>query len=268
VKPAPAAPAAPVAPVPAAPAPAAAVTSCDAAKIALTGMPAGRVQINIESTCRRGQTVTLQYGGYDLVRKLDDGGKAAIALDLFAGKSASATITFADGRAEAVAMPLDREALSKVALIWQAPVDLDLHAIEGGGSFGKQGHVWANGTVSFDKAKAVMTETGRGVGFLSTSDTGQHEGTKIEVYTFLHSPEQGTGAVNLLIDYVTRGAQPAGEMCSTGRLAEIPFDVVILDQKGRIQRESGVVPAAPCGETLSANARYLRGAISDLRYKN
>jgi hypothetical protein len=244
------------------------VPSCDAAKISVTGMPAGRVQINVESACRRGQPITLQYGGYGLLRKLDDSGKALIVLDLFAGKLEPATITLADGRTEAVAMPTgDGDVLSKVALIWQAPIDLDLHAIEGGGSFGKQGHVWANTTLSFDKAKAVMTETGRGVGFLSTSDTGQHDGTKIEVYTLLHSPEQSTGAVNMLIDYVTRGAQPAAEMCGTGRLAEIPFDVVILDPKGRIQRESGVVPAAVCGETLSVNARYLRGAISDLRYK-
>ena len=243
--------------------------SCDAAKVSASPLPGGRLQIAIDSPCRRAQNVTLQYGGYDIVRRIGPGGQANVALDLFMGTAATVTAAFADGSS----LVLDAGAggmsdVSKVALIWQSPVDLDLHALEGGGAFGKQGHRWSGAVSTMDAAKADSTENGRGAGFMSSIDDGAHEGTKIEVYTFVHSPEQDTGAVSMLIDYASRGAKPQGEMCGQGALAEIPFTVVILDRKGRTATENGIVPAAKCGEALAGNARYLRGAVPDLRFRN
>ena len=243
--------------------------SCEAAKVSASPLAGGRLQIAIDSPCRRAQNVTLRYGSYDFVRRLGPGGQATLVLDLFMGHKGPATLSFADGSNHNLDTgPGDLTATSKVALIWQSPVDLDLHAIEGGGAFGKPGHRWPGAASTVEAAQAEATGNGRGAGFVSSIDDGGHEGTKIEVYTFVHSAEQESGAVSMLIDYVSRGAKPTGEMCGSGALAEIPFTVVVLDHKGQTTTENGIVPAAKCGETLTGNARYLRGALPDLRFRN
>ena len=268
------APAQPAALAPAAtnainPGPAATGAGCEAAKVSSSALAGGKLLISIDSACRPAQPVTIQYGGYDIVRRIGPSGQANLVLDLFLGKGGTAKVTFADGSSQVVdASAGDLNGLSKVALIWQSAVDLDLHAIEGGGGFGKQGHRWTGAASTMDAAKAESTDSGHGAGFLSTVDDGAHEGTKVEVYTFVHSADQETGAVSMLVDYASRGAKPAGELCGTGALAEIPFEVVIFDRKGRTARESGVIPAAKCGETLAGAARYLKDAAPDLRFRN
>ena len=251
------------------PGPAATGAGCEAAKVSSSALAGGKLLISIDSACRPAQPVTIQYGGYDIVRRIGPSGQANLVLDLFLGKGGTAKVTFADGSSQVVdASAGDLNGLSKVALIWQSAVDLDLHAIEGGGGFGKQGHRWTGAASTMDAAKAESTDSGHGAGFLSTVDDGAHEGTKVEVYTFVHSADQETGAVSMLVDYASRGAKPAGELCGTGALAEIPFEVVIFDRKGRTARESGVIPAAKCGETLAGAARYLKDAAPDLRFRN
>ena len=251
------------------PGPAATGAGCEAAKVSSSALAGGKLLISIDSACRPAQPVTIQYGGYDIVRRIGPSGQANLVLDLFLGKGGTAKVTFADGSSQVVdASAGDLNGLSKVALIWQSAVDLDLHAIEGGGGFGKQGHRWTGAASTMDAAKAESTDSGHGAGFLSTVDDGAHEGTKVEVYTFVHSADQETGAVSMLVDYASRGAKPAGELCGTGALAEIPFEVVIFDRKGRTARESGVIPAAKCGETLAGAARYLKEAVPDLRFRN
>ena len=243
-------------------------TSCDAAKISTQPLMGGRMQVMVDSPCRKGQAVTVKYGSYDFVRKLDANGRSTIIVDLFLGKGEGVKLNYADGRDDAVApVASDLNEVSKVALIWQSPVDLDLHAFENGAVTGKSGHVWPGSAGSVETAKAQMNETGRGAGFISTAGDGQGEGTKIEVYTWFHSPEQDTGAVTMAVDYASRGDKPAGDKCGQGPLAEIPFDVVITNSKGKVQTESGLIPAAKCGETLAANARYLRGIVPDLKFR-
>ena len=243
--------------------------TCEPAKVSAKALPGGLAQIIIESPCRRSQTVAVHYGAFDLARKFGASGQASFALDLFLGPKASLQLGFADGSTQPVQLPdQDLSTVSKIALIWQAPVDLDLHAIESGGAFGKAGHRWQGAASSLDATNAEVAATGHGAGYISTTDDGTHDGSRIEVYTFVHSPEQDSGAVTMLIDYASRGATPSGDKCGTGALAEIPFDVVVLDHKGKIRTESSLIPAQPCGVPLTQPVRYLRGAVPDLRFRN
>jgi hypothetical protein len=211
--------------------------------------------------------VTLTYGEATLLQTLDAAGKAAVNVDLFLGPSEKVSLETADGMRETIEPVLDGGAYSKVALIWQKPVDLDLHAIEGAPPAGGTGNVWSGATPDLAATKAKVDSTGRAAGFLSTADTGAGPGTKIEVYTYIHHPEQTSGAVRFVIDHVTRGGRPSGETCGAGGLAEVPYDVVMLSVTGEVQRDSGVIPAAKCGETLAGATRYLKNAVPDLRYR-
>ena len=242
-------------------------TSCEPTKAKTSQLAGGRMRISIDSPCRKGQSVALRYGSYEFGRKLDNAGRANIDLDLFQGNTISVGLSYTDGHSESL-QPAARDLAEfwKVALIWQAPVDLDLHAMENGALNGKAGHVWSNAASTAEAAKAQAVDTGRGAGFLSMSDDGSHEGTKIEVYTFFHTSDQPSGVVSMLLDYVTRGNNPTGEFCGTGAKASIPYEAVILSPKGITSRERGVVSPAACGVPLAPSARLIRDAVPDLQF--
>ncbi len=241
-------------------------SGCAPASVKSTARSGGRIEVAIDSPCRKTQPVMVQYGGFDFVRKLNSNGQASIMLDLFAGDPETAKITFADATSHTIAAAAgDLHDISKIAIIWSQPVELALHASENGAPLTKS--VWSGAASTAELAKAAVTETGRGAGFMSTVNAGITEGPRMEVYTFIHSPEQDVGAVAMSLDYVSRGATPAGDMCGQGALAEITFDVVILDHRGQVRRENGQVPAAKCGEPLSEKARFLREVVPDLRFR-
>jgi hypothetical protein len=220
----------------------------------------------IASPCRKGQALTVSYGGYETSRKIDASGNAAVDVDLFLGNTQPVSLTYPDGHSETV-QPAARDLreVSKVALIWQAPVNLDLHALENGVNPGDAGDVWPGAGVTAETAKSKLAD-GRGSGFVSLSDDGGHEGSKIEVYTFFHSPEQPNGVVSMMLDYVSRGNSPSGEFCGTGDKATIPYEVVLLSPKGVSTRERGVIAPAACGAKFTAASRLIRDAVPDLQF--
>ena len=241
--------------------------TCEPTKAKPSHLAGGRMRIAIDSPCRKGQSVSLRYGGYELIRKLDNAGHAAIDLDLFQGKTESIGLAYPDGHTESL-QPAARDLAEvwKVALIWQAPVDLDLHAMENGALNGKPGHIWSGAAGTAEAAKAQSTDSGRGAGFISMSDDGSHEGTKIEVYTFFHTTDQPNGVVSMLLDYVTRGNNPSGDYCGTGAKASIPYEAVMLSPKGITSRERGTITPAACGAAIAPSARLIRDAIPDLQF--
>ncbi len=244
--------------------------TCGAPKTGLTSLPAGRIQLAIQSACRLNEPVTLAYGDVTLARKLDGAGNATIFLDQIFGSAVGVTVRFVDGSSTQllpVALPPTPNPISKVAIIWEKNVDLNLHALEAGAAIGKPGHVWSGGNTSPQQAEAAVVETGRGAGWISMADDGRVEGTKMEVYTFTHSPEQTSGVVAMAIEHASRGATATGDMCGSGALADVPFDVVILDSKGQVSRDNGIIPALTCGQPVSLAARYLREVVPDLRLR-
>ena len=241
--------------------------NCEPTKAKTSPLAGGRMRIAIDSACRKGQNVSLRYGNYEFIRKLDNAGRATVDLDLFQGNADPVILNYPDGHSESF-QPAARDLAEvwKVALIWQAPVDLDLHAMENGTLAGKAGHVWSGAASTAEAAKAQSTESGRGAGFMSMSTDGSYEGSKIEVYTFFHTPDQPSGVVSMLLDYVSRGNNPSGDFCGTGAKASIPYEAVILSPKGTTSRERGVISPAVCGVPLSASARLIRDAIPDLQF--
>ena len=189
-----------------------------------------------------------------------------MAVDLFAGKSSELVVVFRDGSA----IPIDLQGINlphvtKVAIVWQGDADLDIHAFEYAAEFGLVGHVWSGQPSSFSQATQRMEQDKRGHGYISSSTVSGTHGMNAEVYTFLHHKEQRFGAIALALDYANRGDRPSGSRCGDGSKSEVRFDVYLLRPSGRITQEAGLLPAAPCEQELSTEARFMRSAIPDIR---
>ena len=242
--------------------------SCKPATVQAKAALGGRVQVAVDSECRRSQKVVVRYGSYELSHTLDAKGHDDFMIDLFLGRDERAQLGFADGTAQGVpATSADATEVAKVAVIWTAPVDLDLHAYENGLGSGKLGHLWSGRRSTAEAAKAAASETGRGAGFISSVSDDSTEGTRIEVYTYFPSPDQDSAAVSLTLDYATRGSTPAGPYCGQSALAEVSFEVVSINARGEARRESGRISAAKCDDPLSEAARHARGVVPDLRFR-
>ena len=238
--------------------------ACKDVQLATQPQPAGRIEIKLHSSCLAGRPVTFTYAGHDFVRTLDNNGDLTFLLDLFEG-AAPLALKFDDGsKTDINVSGVSLAQISKVAVLWSAPVNLDLHAFEYLAPKDGKGHVWAKAPASLETVMAEAKDGARGRGFLSTADTGEGAGTHVEVYTFLHNKNQRHGAVTLMIDYETRGAVPSGEHCGKGALAIIEALVVRMRPGGAVDKEIVRLGPAPCGDPLPDSKRFNSDTLGDL----
>jgi hypothetical protein len=243
--------------------------NCPEASITTDSLPGGRSKITVQSPCRRGQNVSLQYGPITTRRAFDDKGNVEFVADMFLGPAVKTNILFADGQPRSVRLSTgDLGEVTKVAIIWDAPVNLDLHAFEYAAMRGEPGDVWSGAPRDAAQAAALVSKDGRGHGFMSSADDGKSAGPKAEVFTFWQSKQQSRGAVGMVLDYETRGTEPQGEDCGNGRYAQIPIQVIERDANGSLSRQDGLISSVPCGKALSTEARYQTGVIPDIRIHN
>ena len=235
----------------------------------------GNVDLSLKSPCRAGKRLALSYGSQTFDLALDGAGRATLELELFQGLGAPTFIIFANGARQTVSLDTAelRTALArqpkatKIAVVWSAPVDLDLHAIEYAGRRGSASHVWRGNPRSRAAALAAGQRDKRGHGYMSRTTDGSGKGSHAEVFTFFHKPGQRYGAVATSLDYVTRGDLPAGKYCGKGQLAQVEYEVFVRKPSGEVRRSIGVLPAVPCGKRLRQRVRFRNSAVPDLRIR-
>lgn len=233
--------------------------------ISTTPLAGGRLTLEVTAPCRAGEAVTVSYAPYVFVRGLDGAGRLSFVLDLFQGRDAPLAVVFKDGERLPVAIgETDIDRVSKIAVVWGKPVNIDVHVYEYAASPGAPGHIWPRNPSSAEAALAETERTKRGRGFLSFTSEGVLPGHQIEVYTVWHHPEQSSGVVSTALDFETRGEALAGETCGEGPLAAIPFETVALRPRAPVVRERGVIAAARCGANLLDKGRYMDEALADL----
>ena len=268
---APGGPAHAVAPKPTQPDPAIKQTgnaSCGDPAAKPTPLEAGRMRIVVNSSCRSTQEIVWTYGGGEFAAKLDTAGRAELIVDAFAGTTSPVEIKFADQTILSLTVEaLELDKVSKIAVIWRASVNLDLHAFEYAALPGQAGHVSAAAPSSLPAAREWIEKSARGHGFLSTkSADGPRD--RLEVYTFLHKDGQTSGLVTTALDHETRGEQPQPAQCGKGEHAEVAFRVVTWSRQGHVTREPGVIAAAECGRDLPQAARLNPAALPTIRIRN
>lgn len=244
--------------------------SCDEGqppRITTNGKPGGIVDLDIEAPCAKTKGLKITYGPYAFNRRLSESGTVSFTLDLFLGRNEAVAVTLDDGKRIPVSLPeIDLSGLSKVAIIWQAPVNLDLHALEYLARFSGEGHVWAGARSSFQDASTAAGAS-KGRGFMSSIAGDEQTGDKVEVYTFVRAPQQLSGVITTFVDYETRGDSPDGKMCGKEELAAVAFDVIELPPQGKPRRDKRELRSVPCGQALAQSDRYNPDTINDLQIR-
>ena len=258
--------------VPTLPTPRAAATpeqTCAAAQLTADGLASGQSRISLSSPCRKTQSVKLTYGPIELDQTIGADGKLAVVLDMLFDAQQPVVAVFADGSKQSVTpVGLDLDKVTKVAIVWQGPADLEMHAFEYAAFENEPGHVWSGAAQTGDEAKKRTAADGRGHGFLSTLGAPGSKGGRVQVYTFVHSAGGEPGVVAMRLDYASRGAVPKGDACGSGHLSSVNFDVIVRERGGVERVESNVIPAANCGEALARTVRLMAGAVPDIRVRN
>lgn len=243
--------------------------ACPAASITSSALSGGLLDVRISSACRAGQGILIKYGGATFGQQLDGEGLANYRLDLFAGAREAAMVEFSDGTSQQITIPPgDLADLIKVALIWQAPVDLDLHALEYAATPGSAGHIWSGQSLDAAAGRRETNATGKAHGFLSSAAGAQDVGDKIEVYTVFRVPGQSFGVVELFIDYASRGSVPAGRSCGEGPEAAVAFTIVQMKGTESLNRIRSQLTPQPCGVRLNDRVRFNRATVPDLRLRD
>jgi hypothetical protein len=233
-------------------------------------MRAGRAELVVDSDCRRFQDMRIRYAGMEFVRTIDENGRLDFILDCIAGDAVPVEFVFADGsRLSRKPTALDLDKVTKLAVIWNAPVNLDLHAFEYAAAPGSQGDVWEGSPSSeADMAKRLALDK-RGHGFITTSSTGKENGTKLEVYTFWHQPGQKSGVINMALDYESRAKGPRDpETCGTGLYSDVEYEAVLLERNGAAKRFFAKFASLDCSIQLRGSDRYNHKTVPEIFVRN
>ena len=238
---------------------------CSATKIDPIPVQGGRTRFSVVSPCRKGEKVTINYAGFSQSGRLNDEGIREFEVDLFAGDQTIVEFVFEDGeRMSRLPVTNDIDQVSKVAIVWNGPVNLDLHAFEYSSRIGDNGHVWAGAPSSYEDALRTVRRIRKGQGFLSSQSSGIDDGDHAEVYTFLLDDDQKNGVIETAIHYATRGAIPHGETCDDRRYASVKFKVFLTVRGQLSEMVTRQFSSVPCGVALARDQLLVRNSVQRL----
>lgn len=248
--------------------PAPRAANCAPANITTKPLDAGRMEIIVTAPCHTGQNATLIYGPYQFINALDANGTARIVLDAFLPNTPTASLNLPGTKSQSLPVTSNSAGkISKVAIVWRGPMNLDLHALEYAARKGGPGHIWADAPSTPQAARRKAQATERARGFLTMLDRGAPTGHRAEVYTVTHAPKQHSGTITFSLDYQTRAETTGPDYCGEGPYASITIDVYITRFDGAASKERVQIPGIPCASITRSDTRYLRDAIPDLRFR-
>ena len=190
---------------------------------------AGLTQVIVDSPCHAGTVAELSYDTLRFGIALDATGSGSVAAVGFQQASA-AVMRFADHASMAFEISFaDTERMARVALAWEMPLDLDLHAFEFGALARSDGHVRPDQPRSYGDVRR------RGGGYLLEYRPVGGVGQSISVYTYWHRYGGRSGVVRLGLDFASRDGRQRSDTCGAGTLAEPDF-TVLRSVAGKLER--------------------------------
>jgi len=116
--------------------------SCDTSFSAIA-RPGAEVSVTVTSLCQAGNVATFDIGGLKFSEIMDANGTISVEVPALSPETALGVV-FADGAtASTQIMVRDVDSVERVAVIWSAPVAIDLNAFENGAKGNEAGHVWS-----------------------------------------------------------------------------------------------------------------------------
>lgn len=226
--------------------------------ITVEPMSAGLARLSLLAPCMPRRKVRFHYDSIELVRNLDESGRLILIFDCFLGEKIPLTVSFQDGPSIPVQLrTLDLDRITMVAVTWNGSINLDLHAFEYAARLSDENHVWAGAPSSRWQAEERRKADNRGHGFISFASDGTSEGSQVEVYTFVHEPNQTSGAITLALDYESRARRPRDpDTCGTGLYSDLEYGVSVWHPDGSVTRSRGMFAAIECDQPLDELTRY------------
>lgn len=215
----------------------------------------GSTRVTVASPCHGATAAELSYSDIRLGVALDRYGNGAIEVMGFERVS-RARLVFNDGQALDFDIPfsgLDR--IDRVAIVWDEPIALEIHALEFGARQGSEGHVHPGNPRSFRDVRR------RGGGFVNAYAPVDGVGQSVQVYSYWLRRGGRIGAVDLFIDFTSRRVDRMAETCGQGSFAA-PRLTVLRAERGEMGRATQKrLAAAPCDMPSS---RLIDGAVDDI----
>jgi len=156
---------------------------------------AAMVDLTLNAPCEASARVTLHHNGLMISEVTDSNGYLAVQLPALSS-SAVFMASFASGlSAMAKADITSLDIYDRVAVQWEGPGELQIHALEFGADYGDEGHIWSK--APRDMADAAL---GKG-GFISQHGRSMpDQDLRAQVYTFPSGTSAEMGDVKLTVE--------------------------------------------------------------------
>ena len=172
--------------------------------------PGAMTEVIVDSPCHAGAVAELVYDGLRFAIPLDVRGAGSLAVPGFQRTSQAELSIRPRNAAEAVAEDSiafeiafrDIERVERVAVVWEEPADLALHALEFGAATGSAGHVRPGQPRSLGEVRP------EGGGWLESYAAAGDAGQRIDVYSYWRRYGGPSGVVKLGL---APGEAPCGE---------------------------------------------------------
>ena len=220
--------------------------------------PAGITEVIIDSPCHARAVAELSYDGLRFGVALDAAGSGTVAA-IGLQQASDATLRFADGETIDFNIPFaDTERMARVALTWEMPVDLGLHAFEFGALPQSGGHVRPKYPRSYGEVRR------HGGGYLLEYRPVGGVGQSMNIYSYWRRQGGRSGVVKLKLDFTSRDGRKRPDTCSGGTLAEPDFTILrsVAGKLERVRRRR--LASLDCAVTASGTGRYIGDAVDDM----
>ena len=208
------------------------------------------IALDISAACKPSQMVTIEHSGLAFSVVTDAQGMASVLVPAMEAE-AQILVRFEDQSTSSTTVTVrDMDSVVRVAVTWQATMNLDLSAIEFGAAIGSEGHITAK------TPRDYRTSRIKGGGYLlQLGDPSLLRGAQAEVYTLptARNQQRGTIAMSVVIGDV---APVCGQTISAKTVRTRD------DRNASIRNVRFTVPS--CG-TIVSGPIALPGAIDDIR---
>jgi hypothetical protein len=201
------------------------------------------LEASVYAPCDREAPVTLSHAGLRFDARIGADGQMILLLPALV-EEATVNLTFADGREQSdTTFVPDLAQMERVALHWQGPATLSLHAYEFGAAWGEPGHVHAG---------SLRAAPDAGQGFVTAlGDPSLGEGNQVQVYSFPRGQSARSGQVVLEIEVPVTDASCGRPLevqaievhgTATVQVRQVSLDLPACDGNGGYVVLPGILP--------------------------
>ncbi|MEO0822694.1 MAG: hypothetical protein AAF074_19975, partial [Pseudomonadota bacterium] len=226
--------------------------------VTLDVRPAGETVLLIASPCHADSVAELKYQKMAFGVPIDRSGRGSIKMFGFE-TSAVAMLSFADGEELDFDVPFTGvQRVERVALSWDDPVLMNLHAFEFGAEEGEDGHIFPGAPRDWSVVRR------RGGGYLTSFQPVEGVGEHVQIYTHYIRRGGKSGVVKMYIDFASRSRDQLPDTCGEGRNARPNFTVT-RSSRGRLEEPNVQrLGALDCDDVANPEYRLIGAAVRDI----